>query len=114
MSPSSSPEEKIATSSVEEGLDFACSLISDAISKEGRAKPEKALQLLQELSSYVQLRYVGELGLALEYLAGLGKLCAPDLSRSRQFWSQLRWVADKMELTSAEIEKLEFPNEERA
>ena len=99
-------------SSVEEGLDFACSLISGAISKEGRAKPEKALQLLEELSSYVQLRYVGELGLALEYLAGLGNLCAPDLFRSRQFWSQLRWVADRMELTSGEIEKLRFPNEE--
>jgi hypothetical protein len=102
----SSPEEKIATSSVEAGLDFACSLISDAISKEGRAKPQKALQLLEELSSYVQLRYVGEIGLALEYLAGLGKLCDPDSFRNQQFWAQLRWVADTMKLTSEEIEKL--------
>jgi hypothetical protein len=114
MSSPSSPEEKIATSSVEEGLDFACSLISDAISKQGRAKPEKALQLLEELSSYVQLRYVGELGLALEYLAELGSLCSPDLFQSRQFWSQLRWLAEKIELTPEKIAKLGFPNEERA
>ena len=109
MPSSSSPEEKIATSSVGEGLDFACSLISDAVSKEGKNKPEKALQLLEELSSYVQLRYVGELGLALEYLAGLGRLCATDSFRSRQFWSQLQWVADKMDLAPGEIEKLGFP-----
>ena len=107
----SSPEEKIATSSVEEGLDFACSLISDAISKEGRAKQEKALQLLEELSSYVQLRYVGELGLALEYLAGLGHQCSSTGFKAPQFWSQLKWVAQKMELSATDMEELAFPKD---
>jgi len=114
MSPHGSSNERIAESSVEEGLDFACSLISDAISKTGSAKPEKAPALLQELSSYVQFRYVGELGLALEYLADLGNSCPADSFRSSQFWSQLRWVAQKMELTPDEIEKLRFPHDGRA
>ncbi len=105
---------KIATSSVEEGLDFACSLISDAIAEAGRKKPEQAVQLLQELASYVQFRYVGESGLALEYLAGLGSACAQDSSRSSQFWLQLHWVASQMALTSEEKKKMGFPHEEGA
>ncbi len=109
---SSSPRgaEQIATSSVEEGLDFACSLISSAVAAEGEAHPQKAQQLLRELASYVQLRYVGELLLALECLAGLGRTCNPSSFRTDQFWSQLRWVAGEMRLTTEELEKLELPN----
>jgi hypothetical protein len=102
--------EQIATSSVEEGLDFACSLLSSAMSAEGDAHPQKAQQLLRELASYMQLRYVGERLLALEHLAGLGRACNPGLFRSEQFWSQLRWVAGEMRLTSEELENLELPN----
>jgi hypothetical protein len=102
--------ETIATSSVEEGLDFACSLLSSAVPHEGKANPEKTQQLLNELAQYIRLRYVGELLLALEYLAGLGDLCDPSLFQSKQFWAQLRWVADKMNLSATEKEKLEIPN----
>ena len=109
-----SSAEKIATSSVEEEMDFACSLISDAIAEEGRAKPEKASELLQELTSYIQFRYVGEFELAVEYLAGFGTLFPRDSSRGQQFWSQLCWVAKKMELTSEEKAKLGFPDEKPA
>jgi hypothetical protein len=100
----------ISTSSIEEGLDFACNLISAAIAKEGEAKPEKGQQLLNELTNYISLRYVGELVLALEYLVGLGNLCNEDNFRSSQFWSQIRWVADDMGLSSEEKQRLEIQN----
>jgi hypothetical protein len=76
---------KLAMTSAETGLDFACSLISNAISAEGKAKPEKAPQLLHELSSYVQFRYVGELELALEYLGGLAIFAHRLLSEASNF-----------------------------
>jgi hypothetical protein len=106
-----SQKEAIATSSVEEGFDFACSLLSSAVAREGEANPEKAQRLLNELTQYIQLRYVAELLLALEYLAGLGNQCDPSAFQSRQFWSQLRWVSEKMGLPPQEKEKLEIPNE---
>jgi hypothetical protein len=104
-------QENIATSSVGEGLDFACSLLSSPVAREGETNPEEAQQLLNLLTQYIQLRYVGELLLALEYLADLGKLCDPSLFQSRQFWNQLRWISDKMSLSTQEKEKLEIPNE---
>ena len=55
------------------------------ISAEGKAKPEKAPQLLHELSSYVQFRYVGELELALEYLGGLAIFAHRLLSEASNF-----------------------------
>jgi hypothetical protein len=102
---------QIATSSVEEGLDFACSLLSDAIDSLGNAHPEKAPEVLSDLTHYVRLRYVGELLLALEYLASLGRKCALDESRHRQIWSQLQWVAREMRLTPEERKRLEMPND---
>jgi hypothetical protein len=48
----------IATASIEEGLDFACSLASDAISKAGEENPTQAQRLLHELTNYVHFRYV--------------------------------------------------------
>src|SRR5688572_9553856 len=109
MEPSRAPE-RLATSSTEEGLDFACSLVSPAISAAGEAHSENAQQMLSELASYVRLRYVGELLLALECLAGLGRRCNAGTFRSEQFWAQLRWVAGQMQLTSEELERLELPN----
>jgi hypothetical protein len=108
MPPSVAAE--ITTSSVEEGLDFACSLASSAIAAAGEAQPESAQQILNELTSYVQLRYVGELVLALEYLAGMGHRCSPGSFRSEQFWAQLRWVASQMQLLPNELQELELPD----
>jgi len=83
----------ITKSSPEEGLDFACSLITDAISAEGHSSPDRSNKLLSDLCSYIQLRYVGEPILALEYLAGIGHQCQIEPSQNDQFWEQLRWVA---------------------
>ncbi len=106
---SSHSSQHIATSSVGEGLDFACSLISAAVAAEGDANREKAHQLLRELANYVEFRYAGELLLAAESLAGLGHECSPESFRSAQFWSQLRWVAGQMELAPEELSLLRLP-----
>jgi hypothetical protein len=103
-------DNHIATSSIEEGLDFACSLASDAISRAGTADPAQAQRLLHELTSYVQFRYVGELLLAAEHLASLGKACNSREFRSTQFWNQMRWVASQMALSAEELAELGLPD----
>jgi hypothetical protein len=103
-------DNHIATSSVEEGLDFACSLVSGAMSKAGEGDPTEAQRLVQELTSYVQFRYVGELLLAAENLASLGRACDPEAFRSKQFWLQMHWVAEQMQLSPEELAKLELRN----
>lgn len=100
----------ITTHSVEEGLDFACSLASHAIGEAGEASAEQSQRLLRELTSYVQFRYVGETGLALESLVWLGQQCSPSTFRSELFWRQLRWVAEAMGLAGTDLERMEFPN----
>jgi hypothetical protein len=97
--------DPIATSSVEDGLDFACSLLSSAISAEAEVHPEKARPLLKELAQYIELRYVGETLLALEYLSSIGRTCNPETVRGTQFWRQLDWVADQMELSAEERQR---------
>jgi hypothetical protein len=99
----------IATSSVEEGLDFACNLISDAVAEMGKADSSRAGQLLGEFTSYLRLRYAGELLLATEYLAGLGHACDPASFNGAQFWAQLRWIASEMDLTPQELAELDLP-----
>ncbi len=98
----------IATSSVEDGLDFACSLLSSAISVEAEVHPEKAQPLLKELTQYIEFRYVGETLLALEYLSSIGQTCNLEPVRGRQFWRQLGWVADQMELSTEERQRVEL------
>ena len=66
---------EIATSSIQEGLDFACHLLSNAIAAAGHAEPAKAVQLLDEITNYIQFRYAGEDRLALESLSWLGHMC---------------------------------------
>ena len=107
----STQTDLIATSSAEEGLDFACSLASDAIDRAGTAKTENAIELLHDLTSFVQFRYVGELALALECLASLGRQCEQSGFRSNQFWRQLRWVAARIGLEDEDLERIELPNE---
>lgn len=96
----------IATSSVEDGLDFACSLISPALSELGHAKPDQAPRLLNDITQYIRLRYVGEPLLAMEYLAGIGNDCSDDRFPSAQFWRQLDWVAKQMKLTDEDTLRL--------
>jgi hypothetical protein len=99
----------IATSSIQEGLDFACSLLSDAIAAEGRAEPAKAVELLSELTSYIQFRYVGEEGLALESLSWLGRMCEVGAFRSQQFWSQMKWLASACGFEGEDLARLALP-----
>jgi len=99
----------IATSSVHEGLDFACSLLSNAIAAAGQSEPAKAGPLLNELTSYIQFRYVGEEGLALESLSWLGRMCDAGLFRSDQFWSQMKWLASACGFEGEDSARLELP-----
>ncbi len=99
MSNSNEPSRKISTTSVEDGLDFACSLLSGPISDEGESRPDKASLLLRTLTQYLTFRYVGELELALEYLADLARsLSTSPPSIQSQFWPQLCWVATELNL----------------
>lgn len=101
--------DPIATSSIQEGLDFACSLLSDAIAAKGRAEPAKAVPLLNELTSYIQFRYVGEEGLALESLSWLGRTCNVGAFRNSQFWSQMKWLASACGFEGEDLARLELP-----
>jgi hypothetical protein len=66
----------ITTVSINEGLDFARHLLSDAISDKGSSSPEETIKLLRALSSFIQFRYVGEALLALEELMAIGIICS--------------------------------------
>ena len=102
------PSEQIAMSSIEEGMDFACSLLSSALARKGEASPDVASLLLNELTSYIRLRYIGETLLALEYLSVLGRSCEGlEFSRT-QFWRQLQWVASQMHLTEEDLKTVEL------
>ncbi len=56
----------IATSSIEEGLDLACSMLVDALQASARDEANDARGILSSLAQYVRFRYVGELRLAFE------------------------------------------------
>jgi len=107
----------ITKASIGEGLDFACHLSTDAISDKGNSSPEKALELLQMLSSFIQYRYVGETLLALEELIAIGLICTDkdlgvmDKESYILFWSQIKWVASQMELPSEKYELLAMPGD---
>lgn len=99
----------IATSSIHEGLDFACSLLSDAIAAAGQSEPAKAVLLLNALTSYIRFRYVGEEGLALESLSYLGHMSDAGLFQSEQFWSQMKWLASACGFEGKDLSRLELP-----
>lgn len=99
----------IATSSIQEGLDFACSLLSNAIAAAGQSDPERAVPLLNELTNYIQFRYVGEEGLALESLSWLGRMCDARRFQSNQFWSQMKWLASACGFEGDGLARLELP-----
>ena len=100
----------ISTTSIGEGLDFACSLASTAIARAGESRPEDSGKLLNALTAYIQFRYVGEEGLAIEQLVWLGHRCDAAEFRSEQFWSQMKWVAAAMDLDGDDLAVLELPD----
>jgi hypothetical protein len=94
---------KLATTSPEDGLDFACNLVATALSREADSHPERACDILRTFTQYVEFRYVGELELAAQYLADLGREISPATSFQRQhFWLQMQWVAQSMGLPAQE------------
>jgi hypothetical protein len=90
-------------------LDFACNLLCSALGSQSDADPTRAQALLRDLTQYLVLRYAGELGLSLEYLAGLGHQCALGEYRYAQFWSQLRWIANEIGLADSDLNSLALP-----
>lgn len=102
--------DQIATYSIEEGLDFGCNLLMSSIRDITETQSQMAQQLIRELTLYISVRYAGEFLLALEYLAGLAHLCGSRSIKNKQFWSQLQWIACKMQISEEEKGKLNIPN----
>ena len=95
---------KLATTSPEHGLDFACNLIATALSGEADAHSERACDILSTFTQYVVFRYVGELELAAQYLADLGREVFSATSlQGQHFWLQMQWVAQSMGLSTQEF-----------
>ena len=90
----------IATSSVEEGLDFACNLLVGAFEAVAVSDSGEARSTLSSLAQYLSFRYAGELGLAFEELAGLAEDLAPHMSKSEQLQAQLRWLQISLQVES--------------
>ena len=101
--------QNLATSSTEDGLDFACNLAVSGILAIAEHNPAKAPALLRYLAQYIEFRYVNELVLALEYLADIGNMLEQGSFCSDQFWAQIRWVAQHMKLDLAEYAGLRIP-----
>jgi hypothetical protein len=98
----------LATTSEEEGLDFACNLAVRGLIGIAQLSPEKAPETLIHFAQYVQFRYAGELELALEYLSDIGHMLPQEQFRSEQFWAQMYWVAQRMGLDPTQMEELKI------
>ena len=96
MSSENTPTAGIATSSLEEGLDFAFHLFIETLASAGNAIPAKAPEILNDITSYVHLRYVGELGLAFEYLEDLAREYPMPAPGNSKFNTQLNWISGKI------------------
>lgn len=87
----------IATSSLEEGLDFACNLLAHGLGEAARRNPSEASAMLTRLTQYISLRYAGELRLACEYAESLAELIPEDVEfRRGQFEAQVAWLKKEM------------------
>ena len=90
----------IATSSTEEGLDFACNLLIGAIQAASADPSFYSRAILSSLAQYLRFRYVGELGLAFEELAALGSDLKVHLKRPAQYMDQMSWVKESLAIVS--------------
>lgn len=79
------------------------------MARAGESSPKNCGELLNALTAYIQFRYVGEEGLAIEQLAWLGHQCDAAEFPSEQFWSQMKWVAAAMELDGDDLAVLKLP-----
>jgi len=87
----------IATSSIGEGLDFACNLVASDIVLAADSHPELTIEILRVLAGYIRLRYAGEDECAFEFLEILGRHAehVPTFPKD-QFWSQMSWLAKQL------------------
>ena len=68
-------------------------LVSQGLVKAAEADPSKAIDVLRRLEQYISLRYAGELGLAVEYVASLGEFVPADISFPRdKYDQQVAWL----------------------
>lgn len=87
----------IATSSVEEGLDFGFNLLIGTAADVGREDQALAQRILPLVQGFVQPRYAGELDIALDGLEALAECIAPQLQRNRtQIEAQLAWLREQL------------------
>ena len=86
----------IVTSSIEEGLDFACSMLVDALQAASGGNANDAPGILSSLAQYVRFRYVGELRLAFEELSGLAADIRSHLHETEPFDDQMRWLQESL------------------
>ena len=102
---------QIATTSIEEGLDFAASLLARAVDARARIDSTRAPDLAAGLAQYISFRYVGELQLALEMICDLGNMCGRELTTPEPFWRQAQWIAERLELKGENYSTLAIPTE---
>jgi hypothetical protein len=89
----------IATSSIGEGLDFACNLLVGPLTQVANSHPAVAPQFLQTLSLFISLHYAGEEGLAFEYLISLARDLECRIEPcTRQFWLQIEWLSQQLDV----------------
>lgn len=75
----------IATSSVEEGLDFALNLIAGATATAGEQDSDIAQAMLRQMSQIISLRNAGELRLAVEQLERVHEAVPSDVGDGNFF-----------------------------
>jgi hypothetical protein len=87
----------IATSSIEEGLDFGFNLLIGPAAETGQAKPDLGAQLLFVIQAFVRPRYAGEPEIALDSLEHLAELIPREYQRNwAQVRRQLTWLREQM------------------
>ena len=92
------PPIQVATSTPEDGLDFAASLLCGGIQAQVATEPKDGPSIAASLAQYIQFRYVSELGLAWEELIAIGDACKSGGFQRDQFWLQLHWTGQQLGL----------------
>lgn len=87
----------IATSSVEEGLDFGFNLLVGPAAEGGRNDEVLAQKLLSLIESFVHPRYAGEPEIALDALEELEGCVPLRYQRNRdQIAAQMAWLREQL------------------
>ena len=94
---------RIATSSIEEGLDFAFNLLVGQIEAAGRENPQLAVELLSKITNFVHPRYAGEPEVAFDAIEDLmSTMSSNNLQNRSQVERQLAWLREQISSLSTE------------